>query len=46
MATQGQTFILGQGPALKAGDAATLNFNGLPHAPTLAAEPRRARCRS
>ena len=34
MSTQGQTFILAQGPALKAGDAVTLNFIGLPHAPT------------
>ena len=34
MTTDGQTYILGQGPALKAGDVVTFNFTGLPHAPT------------
>jgi hypothetical protein len=30
MAAQGQTYIVGQGPALKAGDTVTFNFTGLP----------------
>jgi hypothetical protein len=34
MNANGQTFILAQGPALKAGDAVTFNFAGLPHSPT------------
>jgi hypothetical protein len=34
MTTEGQTYILGQGPALKAGDSVTFNFTGLPHATT------------
>lgn len=31
MVTEGQTYIVGQGPALKAGDTVTFNFTGLPH---------------
>lgn len=31
MAADGQTFIVGSGPALKAGEAVTFNFTGLPH---------------
>lgn len=34
MAAQGQTYIVGQGPALKAGDTVTFNFTGLPSQPT------------
>ena len=34
MTSGGQTYIVGQGPALKAGDIATFSFTGLPHAPT------------
>ena len=34
MSAEGQSYILGEGPALKAGDVVTLNFTGLPHAPT------------
>jgi hypothetical protein len=33
MAAEGQTYIVGQGPALKAGDVVTFNFTGLPSAP-------------
>ncbi len=33
MATGGETYILGQGPALRAGDTIVLNLTGLPHAP-------------
>ena len=34
MSAQGQTYIVGQGPALKAGDTITFNFTGLPHQAT------------
>jgi hypothetical protein len=34
MAADGQTYIIGQGPALKAGDTVTFNFSGLPHEAT------------
>lgn len=34
MPSDGQTYVLGHGPALKAGDTITLNFTGLPHEPT------------
>jgi len=34
MTADGQTYIVGQGPALNAGDVVTFNFTGLPHAPT------------
>ncbi len=34
MAAEGQSYILGQGPALKAGDTITLSFTGLPASPT------------
>jgi hypothetical protein len=34
MSAEGQNYILGHGPALKAGDAVSLSFTGLPHAPT------------
>ena len=34
MPLQDQTFIVGKGPGLKAGDTITLAFSGLPHAPT------------
>jgi hypothetical protein len=34
MTAEGQTFIVGRGPGLKAGDVLTLNFTGLPHHPT------------
>ncbi len=30
MQAQGETFIVGQGPALRAGDTVTFNFTGLP----------------
>ncbi len=33
MPLQGQTFIVGKGPALKAGDTVSLTLTGLPHAP-------------
>ena len=33
MPLQDQTFIVGKGPALKAGDTISLTFSGLPHAP-------------
>lgn len=33
MPLQGQTFIVGKGPALKAGDTISLTFIGLPHVP-------------
>jgi hypothetical protein len=33
MPLQDQTFIVGKGPGLKAGDTITLAFSGLPHAP-------------
>ncbi len=33
MPLQDQTFIVGKGPALKAGDTIALTFSGLPHAP-------------
>jgi hypothetical protein len=31
MTAEGQTFLVGRGPGLKAGDVLTLNFTGLPH---------------
>ncbi len=31
MTSEGQTFLVGRGPGLKAGDVLTLNFTGLPH---------------
>ena len=34
MAAEGQTYIVGQGPALKAGDTITFSFTGLPHQAT------------
>lgn len=34
MQAEGGTYVLGHGPALKAGDTITLNFTGLPHEPT------------
>jgi hypothetical protein len=34
MQAEGQTYIVGQGPALKAGDTITFNFTGLPSQPT------------
>lgn len=34
MNSEGQTYILGQGPALAAGGAVEFTFTGLPHAPT------------
>lgn len=34
MASEGQTYVLGHGPALKAGDTIALNFTGLPHEST------------
>ena len=34
MSSEGQSYILGQGPALKAGDTITLSFTGLPASPT------------
>ena len=34
MTAQGRAYIVGQGPALRAGDVVTFNFTGLPHAPT------------
>ncbi len=34
MPLQEQTFIVGKGPGLKAGDTISLAFSGLPHAPT------------
>ncbi len=34
MPSEGQTYVLGHGPALEAGDTITLNFTGLPHEPT------------
>ncbi|HXW04647.1 MAG TPA: hypothetical protein VD833_05395 [Vicinamibacterales bacterium] len=34
MKTEGQTYIVGHGPALKAGDVVRLSFTGLPHAAT------------
>ena len=33
MQAEGQVYILGHGPAIKAGGAFTLNFTGLPHQP-------------
>lgn len=33
MTAEGQTYVLGHGPALKAGDTITLAFTGLPHEP-------------
>ena len=33
MTAEGQTYVVGQGPAIKAGDVVTFNFTGLPHAP-------------
>lgn len=33
MNADGQTYIVGQGPALQTGDVVTVNFTGLPHAP-------------
>ena len=34
MTAEGQIYIAAQGPAIKAGDALSLAFTGLPHAPT------------
>lgn len=34
MTAEGQTYLVGRGPGLKAGDVLTLNFTGLPHQPT------------
>ena len=34
MAAEGQTYIVAQGPAIKAGETLALTFTGLPHAPT------------
>ncbi len=34
MNAEGQTYIVGQGPGLKAGDVISFTFSGLPHAPT------------
>jgi hypothetical protein len=34
MAAEGQTYIVGQGGSLKAGDTLTLTLSGLPHRPT------------
>jgi hypothetical protein len=34
MTAEGRTYIVGQGPALKAGDTITFNFTGLPSQPT------------
>ena len=34
MSAEGQTYIVAQGNGLKAGDTLTLNFSGLPHAPS------------
>ena len=33
IAAEGDTYILGQGPSLKAGDTMTIAFSGLPHQP-------------
>jgi len=33
MPLQGETFIVGKGPGLKAGDTVSLSFSGLPHQP-------------
>jgi hypothetical protein len=33
MAAEGQTYVVGQGPAVAAGGVVTFNFEGLPHAP-------------
>jgi hypothetical protein len=33
MTAEGQTYIVGQGPAVKAGDAVTFTFTNLPHEP-------------
>ena len=34
MPAEGQTYIVAQGPAIKAGDTVALTFTGLPHPPT------------
>ncbi len=34
MNAEGHTYIVGQGPGLKAGDVISFTFSGLPHAPT------------
>ena len=34
MSSEGQTYVVGQGPAVKAGDTVTLTLTGLPHPPT------------
>lgn len=34
MAAQGETYIVGQGPGVQAGEAVVLSFAGLPYAPT------------
>lgn len=34
MTSEGQTYILGQGPAIAAGGTVEFSFSGLPHAPT------------
>jgi hypothetical protein len=33
MTAEGQTYVVGQGPAIKAGEVVSFNFTGLPHAP-------------
>ena len=33
MTAEGQTYVVGQGPAINAGEVVTFNFTGLPHAP-------------
>jgi hypothetical protein len=33
MAAEGQTYIVGQGPAVRAGESVTFNFSNLPHEP-------------
>ncbi len=34
MTAEGQTYIVGQGPAVPAGTTLSFNFTNLPHAPT------------
>ena len=33
MTAEGQTYVVGQGPAIKPGEVVSFNFTGLPHAP-------------
>jgi hypothetical protein len=33
MSAQGETYIVGQGPGVRAGDVVSFSFSGLPHAP-------------